>query len=219
MLTQTLNDASSRAAGLRVILMPGAFHSPEQFVEAGFDSAVRARYPQLNLVVAAPQLEHLSDRRWIKVLHDEVIVPARRDTTPLWLGGVSLGAFKALRFAAQYPDAIDGLCLLAPYLGSRLVAAEIKASGGIAGWRAQVQGEDDDERRVWQYVAGLGSSAHATPVFLGYGRADRFADTQQLLAHSLPVARSTTNVMEGGHDWPVWRQLWDRFLQRYGTPA
>jgi pimeloyl-ACP methyl ester carboxylesterase len=205
---------------MRVILMPGAFQSPQQFVEAGFEAAVRARSPQWDLIVTAPQLAHLTDRGWIKALHDEIVAPARRRAaTSLWLGGVSLGAFMALRFAAQYPDTIDGLCLLAPYLGSRLIATEIQAAGGIAHWQGQVQDEDDDERRIWRYLADLSGGARATQVFLGYGRADRFADTQQILARSLPTARSTTRVMDGGHEWPVWRSLWDQFLQTYGTPT
>jgi pimeloyl-ACP methyl ester carboxylesterase len=203
---------------MRVILMPGAFQFPEQFVEAGFDAAVRARCPQWDLIVTAPQLAHLTDRGWITTLHDEIVAPARRrDAASLWLGGVSLGAFMALRFAAQYPDTIDGLCLLAPYLGSRLIANEIQAAGGIAHWQGQVQDEDDDERRIWRYVADLSGGVRATQVFLGYGRADRFADTQQILARSLPSARATTRVMDGGHEWPVWRSLWDQFLQTYGT--
>jgi pimeloyl-ACP methyl ester carboxylesterase len=212
---------------MQVILMPGAFHAPEQFALAGFDDAVRACCPQLQLRVVVAQSVHLTDRLWIQTLHDEIVANARRSANPLWLGGVSLGAFKALRFAAQYPDAIDGLCLLAPYLGSRLVAAEIQASGGIAHWKAHILDEDDDERRIWRYVAGLSDSVNgsvgggrrATQVFLGYGRADRFADTQQILARSLPAACTVTSVMDGGHEWPVWRQLWDQFLHIYGTPT
>jgi enterochelin esterase-like enzyme len=134
----------------------------------------------------------------------------------VWLGGVSLGGFMALRFAAQYPDTIDGLCLLAPYLGSRIVAAEIAAFADIGDWEAGVLDDDDDERRVWRYVRRLGHSVSPTRVFLGYGRNDRFADTQQVLARTLPATRCTTSVIDGGHDWPVWRRLWDQFLELNG---
>jgi hypothetical protein len=220
MRATTLNAACSPAAGLHVILLPGAFHFPEQFVQAGFDTAARAHNPQLELTVAIPELAHLTDRDWIAALHDEIVAPARRRASAaLWLGGVSLGGFRALRFAAQYPAAIDGLCLLAPYLGSRLIASDISACTDIAAWEAGVLDEDDDERRIWRYVAQLGQSARATQIFLGYGRTDRFCDTQQILARVLPAVRSVTRVIEGGHDWPVWRGLWDQFLQCYGTPT
>jgi pimeloyl-ACP methyl ester carboxylesterase len=188
MRTQTLSEHSSQDATVRVVLMPGAYHQPEQFVNAGFDAAVRTRSPGVELIVAAP----------------------------MWLGGVSLGGFMAMRFAAQYPQMIDGLCLLAPYLGSRIIAAEIAALANVTEWDAGILDDDDDERRIWQYVTQLSRSSTATQVFLGYGRDDRFADTQQVLARALPVERTTTSVIDGGHEWPIWRQLWDQFLDRYG---
>ena len=51
-------------------------------------------------------------------------------------------------------------------------------------------------------------------MFLGFGSEDRFADTQRLLAGVLPAAQ--TRVIPGGHDWPVWRALWEQFLDLAG---
>jgi pimeloyl-ACP methyl ester carboxylesterase len=215
--TYGLAHGQLQPTATRVVLIPGAYHTPEQYLQAGFDQAVRARAQPLELTLAVPQLAHLTDRRWIAALHDEVIAPARAQAhTSLWLGGVSLGSFMALLFAAQYPQAIDGLCLLAPFLGSRIIAAEIAAHTNVASWQAGIPEEDDDERRIWQYVARLGSSMTATRVFLGLSSGDRFADTQQVLARALPTARTTTRVVDGRHDWPAWRRLWDQFLDDLG---
>ena len=209
------------AGGLtaRIVLLPGAYHALEQFVDAGFDRALRDRGLAAELIVAAPELAHLNDRAWLTQLRREVIAPAReRGAGALWLGGISLGAFMALRFAAEGAEALDGLCLLAPYLGSRIVAAEIAAQGTLANWRAERLGEDDDERRIWKFIQGLGTAA-APRVFLGFGSEDRFADSQRLLASALPAG--STHVVPGGHDWPVWRRLWDQFLDLLseGRPA
>ena len=209
----TVAHGRPEATRLRVVLMPGAYHTTGHFLQAGFDQAVRARALPLELILATPELDHLTDRRWLRALHDELVAPARaRESVPLWLGGVSLGGFMALRFAAQYPAAVDGLCLLAPYLGSRIIAAEIAAHADMSCWQASAMDDDDDERRIWQYVTRLGMSPAPTRVFLGLGAGDRFADTQQVLARALPASRSTTRVIAGGHDWPIWRQLWDEFL-------
>jgi enterochelin esterase-like enzyme len=56
-------------------------------------------------------------------------------------------------------------------------------------------------------------------VFVGFGADDRFADTQQVLVRALASIPSTTRMIEGGHDWPVWRKLWDQFLDVYGKPS
>jgi pimeloyl-ACP methyl ester carboxylesterase len=154
---------------------------------------------------------HLNDRSWMSRLRDEVVLPVCAAGRPFWLGGISLGAFMALRFAAAQPQTIGGLCLIAPYLGSRIVAADIARHADLRDWTPGELPEEDDERIVWRYVRDLETSP--SELFLGLGRKDRFADTQRLLARSLPPACCL--MLEGGHEWPVWRRLWDNFLERY----
>ena len=48
--------------------------------------------------------------------------PALARGSTLWLGGISLGGYVALCCAEADPRGIAGLCLMAPYLGSYLVA-------------------------------------------------------------------------------------------------
>jgi pimeloyl-ACP methyl ester carboxylesterase len=204
--------------GSRIILMPAAFQTLAQFCEHGFDAALRGRCPGVELLLAAPRLAHLNDRRWIPALYQQLIAPARASGMRVWLGGVSLGGFMALRVAAQYPDALDGLCLLAPYLGSRIVAAEVAGDIASGAGSPDWQDEDDDERRIWRYVTRLDRSMCNTRIFLGFGAADRFADTQRLLASLLPQPLTATRMIEGGHDWVVWRTLWDAFLEDLQCP-
>jgi pimeloyl-ACP methyl ester carboxylesterase len=218
-LLSTASDDRLQPPRSRIILMPAAFQTLAQFREHGFDQALSTRHPHVELLLAAPRLAHLNDRRWIPALYQRLIAPARASGIRIWLGGVSLGGFMALRVAAQYPDALDGLCLLAPYLGSRIVATEVAADiangADLRDWRD----EDDDERRIWRYVARLDRSVCATRVFLGFGAGDRFADTQRLLAGLLPQPATTTRMIEGGHDWSVWRALWDAFLEDLQCPT
>jgi pimeloyl-ACP methyl ester carboxylesterase len=211
MRTQRLAFGAAGAPATRIVLLPGAYHALEEFIAAGFDQALRQRQLAAELILAAPELAHLNDRGWLAQLHTEVIAPARAGGGgQLWLGGISLGGYMALRFAAEGADEIDGLCLLAPYLGSRIIAAEIAAHASLASWKPGALADDDDDRRIWRFVQRLPAMRAAPRVFLGYGRVDRFADTQRLLSGALPPACSC--VIAGGHDWPVWRALWDRFL-------
>jgi pimeloyl-ACP methyl ester carboxylesterase len=216
MRTQVIHVGRPGAHAARIVLLPGAYHELEQFRRAGFDQALRDRALAAELILAAPERSHLNDRGWLARLRTEVIGPARERGGALWLGGISLGGFMALRFAAEGADRLDGLCLLAPYLGSRIVAAEVAAHAALASWQPDARGDDDDDRRIWRFIQGLGTAA-APRVFLGYGSEDRFADSQRLLAGALPA--SSTRVIPGGHDWPVWRRLWDQFLELLGERA
>lgn len=204
-------------APMRIALLPGAYQEPEDFWREGFADAVRVRGLPIDLEFVAPDLAHLLDRRVLDSLHQDVVAPARAAGCPsVWLGGVSLGAFIALAYAERRPTTLDGLCLLGPYLGNRMVTGEVARAGGVRGWRPGVLAADDEERRIWALIQRL--PEHRFDVHLGLGRQDRFRHGHALLADALPA--TAVDVVEGAHDWAAWRQLWDRFLDRLAaSPA
>jgi pimeloyl-ACP methyl ester carboxylesterase len=212
-LRSVLIEASpGAAAAARIILMPGAYHEPEQFEREGFSEAVRRRGLKVDLQFVAPELQHLLDRSVLDRLGAEIIAPARAaGCMNLWLGGVSLGGFIALAYAERRRTDLDGLCLLAPYLGNRMVTGEIAAAGGVRSWRPASIADDDEERRIWAFIRDLPQGGPA--LVLGIGRQDRFGHGHGLLAAALPP--EAVDVVDGGHDWAAWIRLWDMFLDRF----
>ena len=192
-------------AATRVIMLPAAYTGPDDFVRAGFADATRQRSLQLD--VAFVELNLIQDRTLLlRRLRHEVILPARaQGCRTVWLAGISLGGFIALAYADRYPGEVDGLCVLAPYLGNRIVTGEIAAAGGVKGWEPGELAADDDERRVWRFIKTSPRELH-----LGFGSEDRFADSHRMMAAALPP--EMVHVLPGAHDWPVWCQLWDNFL-------
>src|ERR1700760_3022305 len=158
-------------AATRVLFLPAAYTGPEDFMRAGFVRAVRERNLPLDLVFADVNLQHLTDRTILRRLRHELVLPARAlGCMSIWLCGISLGGFIGLAYAERYPSEIDGLCLLAPYLGNHIVTGEIKRADGVANWQPGELAVDDDERRVWRFVKSHRSQAVA--VHLGFGRED-----------------------------------------------
>jgi hypothetical protein len=204
--------APGTVAPVRIALLPGAYQEPEDFWREGFADAVRKRRLPVDLEFVAPEFAHLLDRRALDALHQEVVAPARAAGCPsVWLGGVSLGGFIALAYAERRPEALDGLCLFAPYLGNRMVTGEVARAGGVRRWRPGMLAVDDEERRIWALIQRL--PEHHFAVHLGVGRQDRFGHGHALFASALPA--TAIDVVEGGHDWPTWLHLWDRFLDRF----
>jgi pimeloyl-ACP methyl ester carboxylesterase len=191
-----------------MIWLPGAYQSAQDFLAAGFADAVRKRHLDLDLVFVDPEFAHLGDRTALGRLRTELVSPARAAGVSVWLGGISLGGLTALDYAASYPDGIDGLCLLAPYLGNRMLTAEIARAPGIAAWQPGELAETDEERRIWRYIKGRGTDSR--PLYLGFGRGDRFSAAHALLAATLPA--DSVDVIDGGHEWPTWVHLWENFL-------
>jgi hypothetical protein len=208
-MRRILRPAGQDAAAARMVWLPGAFHGPEDFLAAGFEAEVRRRALPLDLEFVELALDHLGDRSILARLAHEVAAPARAaGCRRLWIGGVSLGGWFALDYAAVDAGPWDGLCLLAPYLGNRLLIGEIAAAGSLAAWQPGPLAEADEERRIWRFVRE--SAAGSRPIYLGHGQDDRFAAGHELLARALP--RGSGDVIAGGHDWPTWSKLFRRFL-------
>jgi len=211
MLTIEHRAQAAQPAPTRVILLPAAFATPADFERAGFAQALRRRQLAVDLTFAALELEHVTDRAVLSRLRAELIAPARAAGARVWLGGISLGGYVALCYAAAHPEELGGLCLFAPYLGSHIVTAEIERAGGLAAWNPGELAPEDEERRVWRFI-----QAHANgspPLHLGLGRDDRFAARHRLLAAALAPQRVA--VLPGGHDWPTWLALWENFLDTH----
>ena len=205
-----------RRAPALLVLLPGALQPPEQLLAQGFVDAVRERGLALDMMLADPGLGFIgeaSDSSATQRLK-ALLAPERAHYKSIWLAGISLGGFIAMAHAARHPGGVRGLCLLSPYPGNRVLTNAIVAAGGPAAWAAHMAEDDDDERNVWRWLAQDGA-ARLPALHFGYAAQDRFAAGQRLMAAMLPPAQ--VDVIDGNHDWPSWRVLWNNFLERCGA--
>jgi hypothetical protein len=196
-------------APTRIVCLPGVYHAAEDFIAAGFDRSVRRRGLPIDLLFVDVQMQHLRDRSVLDDLQRQVVEPARdRGCESLWFAGISLGGFIALDYAVSHPTDLDGICLLAPYLGNRMLTAQIARAPGLDAWARQTVADTDAESRIWHFIQA--QPAHARLLYLGFGSEDRFVDAQRLMADALPP--EAVDVVQGGHDWRAWTILWENFL-------
>ena len=196
-------------ARTRIVCLPGAYHTAADFLTAGFDRSVRSRRLPIDLLFVDVEMQHLSDRRALAQLRQDVVLPARAaGCESLWFAGISLGGFIALDYAAGQPQDLDGICLLAPYLGNRMLTNEIAKFPSLDAWAGQMVADSDEERRVWRFLQA--QPCHSRLLYLGFGRDDRFAEAHRLLAAAL--SPDAVDVVCGGHDWLAWTMLWENFL-------
>jgi pimeloyl-ACP methyl ester carboxylesterase len=217
---RVLTDLASpaRRAPTLLVLLPGALQTPETLLEEGMAAAVRARGLAVDIALVDPGLATIGEATdgSVAARLASLLAPARQDYRSLWLAGVSLGGFMALAHAARYPGHVDGMFLLAPYPGNRLLTGAIEAAGGPASWAAATVATAniaDDEENAWRWLVQNGPAGYPE-IHLGHADADRFAGGQRLMAQLLPPQR--VDLVAGGHDWPSWRTLWNNFLDRHG---
>ncbi|MEO8810850.1 MAG: alpha/beta hydrolase-fold protein [Rhodanobacter sp.] len=149
-------------------------------------------------------------------LHDEVIAPIEaRGQRKVWLAGISLGGFGALLYDRAYPDQVDGMLLLSPYLGEAKIQDEIRAAGGLAAWQPgppQALGPETYQRELWRYLQHWSSDRERTQtVWLAYGKDERFRDAIELMSPSLPTGH--VFMLPGHHDWTLWKPALRKLLQ------
>lgn len=209
--------ASGASARTRIILLPAAYQATGDLVAEGFIDAVRSRKLPVDIVIVDLNPLHLADRSFLARLHAECIAPARDSgCVSVWLAGISLGGYLALLYAAAFPGNVAGLCLLAPYLGNRMITAEISGYDSVERWELStrmITDMLDEERRLWRFVARKDS--RPMQWYLGFGRQDRYVSAHRLLASQLTAV--VVSEIEGAHEWRVWRQLWCNFLDQFAT--
>lgn len=82
--------------------------------------------------------------------------------------------------------------------------------------------ESKAEHDIWSHILPLLKDlalrrAAYPPVYLGFGSEDRYISSDELLAKILPADRVI--VLQGGHDWKIWKKLWEIFLDRPDIPT
>ncbi len=208
-----------------LVLLPGAYSDPEEFVKEGFIDAVRKRRLAVDLLRVDAHLGYYSEEVIIDRLRADVIAPAQaRGYRAIWIAGISLGGYGGMVYAEERPGELAGIVAIAPYLGERLIATGIDNAGGLARWRAQpllpeMSPFEKRELRVWRWLQAYSADpplGDHPPLWLGYGMDDRFAFSHRLLAAALPADHVATT--EGGHDWPEWMRLWRSLLPRLPLP-
>jgi pimeloyl-ACP methyl ester carboxylesterase len=192
-----------------VVLVPGMGDSPEHFLAHDFAGEAHASGLACDFVLPDAHLTYYREQTIAERLDADVLEVARaRGYRRIWLVGISLGATGVLETARRRPDLVDGLVLIAPFLGPEdRVAAALDGTlapparphvlvhvGPRTEWLADVARED------------------RLPLLLAFGCDDRFASGHRRIAGLLD--REQVIERAGRHDWRTWRALWTELAAR-----
>lgn len=184
-----------------VVLLPGIRDVPEDFARPAFAD----RSNNFDLLAVDAHWGYYEARSIVDRLHEDVIEPARRGGyAQIWLVGISLGGFGALLYVDRFPNEIEGIVLLAPYLGEPALASAIEEAGGLDAW-SKLPLPDSPFALGWRSVRNIVVRRQPS-VVLGYGRTDPLAETYGPLLRSVPAQQVHTR--RGGHRWSTWAPLW-----------
>lgn len=194
----------------RLVWLPGAAMSAEEVLAQAWDAEAAALGLAIDMQAIDLQAERFDGADAIGALLAE-LRSVREQVPRLWLGGLSLGGWQSVLCAQRQPGLLDGLCLLAPYPGDRLAWNAIEQDGGLDVWPGpDAEQAHDPAFEVWSWWRQRERAPAGPEVWMAYGQHDRFADGMDRMAARLPAER--VQRLDGGHDWPCWRQAFSRFL-------
>lgn len=204
----TLFIPAQKPAQRLVIVLPGRGDGLGGLQRTGIARVIQSQWPDADVTLSGLTMDYYLQGGAIQRLHDEIVVPARaRHYREIWLLGASLGGMGALMYDGQWPDTVDGLILMAPYLGEKPLLQSIATAGGIARWDpgakpAAVDG-NNFQHELWRYLQTWSREpARADNVWLAYGDRDSLRESMPALT---PLLRPThVLVRRGGHAWTVW---------------
>jgi pimeloyl-ACP methyl ester carboxylesterase len=188
-----------------LVFLPGIGDLPGDFKRNGFTEAAWLAGFSADVVETDMHLGYYLRETLVERLHEDVIRLARaQGYERIWLVGISLGGLGALLYARAHAEFLDGVVLLAPFLGHRNFIENLRESGSP---RPLSGAAEDFQHALWGWLAG---HAPKPPLYLGFGDADRFAPAHRLLAELLP--KGHVFATRGGHDWTTWARLWGTIL-------
>jgi len=152
MITHLKSAKDNERSETLLVFLPGAYLKPDEFEREGFINAVRERHLAADSLLVDADVSYYYDQTLSERLHADVIEPQRaKGYKSIWLVGISIGGFGALIHELSRPGSVDGIVALAPYLGRRVLGAEIIKAGGLRAWQAPSGPLPDEEvdRKLW----------------------------------------------------------------------
>lgn len=200
-----------------VVFLPGVGDVAEDFESKGFVESIQGRGLSVDIVSAQATLAYYMKGTVVERLGKDVFAEAKdKKYRQTWLIGLSMGGLGTLLYSHDHPEEITGVLALAPFMGTHPVAAQIRAEGGLAKWKAPekvvISDEDTTILELWRWLQGVTSGKEKGPkLYLGWGTEDELlGESNEVLAMALPMKRKFP--VPGGHKWTSWKMALDQFL-------
>ncbi|MFT4515411.1 MAG: pimeloyl-ACP methyl ester carboxylesterase [Planctomycetota bacterium] len=217
-MPMVVHPATSDHANGLLVMLPGMGDGPSYYESHGLVEMARTANPNFDVICADAHFGYYKQTSIVERLHVDVIQPIAGRYEHIWLVGISLGGLGCVAYADEHPELVDGVILMAPYMGCEQAIDEVRAAGGVRTWTRPTDteattGSHRRFRDVWTWYHEVVTQPGDSPkLLLGYGEQDRFADTNALVATELPAAQVLTRP--GGHKWTVWKRLFDELSMR-----
>ena len=199
-----------------LVMFPGINSSGSDFVDYGFIKAFQEKYNNVDIILVDTRLAYVEAGNISERIQNEIVVPAyTKGYDNIWFVGISLGGFSTLLYNRDFSENVNGIILIAPYLGDLYSISDLIDHPSTEKWSLDNKNSTDRSIRFWRYLLTLtepNKDSHLKAnLFIAYGDKDRLSQLHQLLASRIKKENIYVNK-NGGHDWVSWKPLWINML-------
>ena len=202
----TIEATRTNASGRTLIVMlPGMGDRAETFVTEEFMET--AREHDFDAIAVDAHFAYYRERSLVTRIREDVVAPAQaKGYENIWFLGISMGGFGALLYTQAHPTDVNGVILLAPWLGGDKIVSDVRSADSLGTWDPDGKDFPAHEIDVWRWLQAETVTAGGAPIVLAYGDSDRLAGAYAPLLDVIPDANTYTRT--GNHKWTTWRPLW-----------
>ena len=191
-----------------VLLLPGFGDPPTSFIKHGTVEQIIVCQPDSNILGVDSHFAYFRESIIVERIHEDIIKPARdAGIQKIWLMGISMGGLGGLLYRQQHPDEIEGVIVMAPYIGELDELTVYRTDPEKA--RESVNPEFS---KLWDGLTNI--SIDGPSITLAFGENDKSNKQLQWFASLLDENKVVSTP--GGHRWTVWKNLWPETLRSSG---
>ena len=190
-----------------LVFMVGIGDEVSAFEEAGFFNQLQNQ--DFDAIAVDSHFGYYKEHNISKRIYEDILNPNRDRYKKITILGISLGGYGAIKTASDYPEFVNELILIAPFLGSRKSAEALAELDSLDDWPVTDNvnlGYFEDSWLLLHKVL----IEQETPITLAFGKQDKFAMQSNQLAKYLQdddVVR-----IDGSHNWQTWSNIWNKLL-------
>ena len=201
-----------------VVFFPGINSSGQDFEAYDLLTPFIERYPQADILLVDTRLAYIEAGNIASRIQQEIIIPAKKKGyKKIWFVGISLGGLGTLIYNKNYPDNINGIVLMAPFIGGDDIVDSILSAPSPQEWARINANSEIKAVQMWRHLISYNDQTpiidnNKVKLLLAFGKDDRFVRSHQLLASFM----EPDNVFQGPgeHNWLTWRELWIEMLDK-----
>jgi len=199
--------ADKQPAEHLIILLSGQGASETYFQDNRWIEIAREHGSEVDFIAPYAHFGYYMTQSLLPRLNEDVIIPAKKlGYKTISIAGISMGGLGSILYSNKFPDDIDRIYLVSPYLGNDDVHDEIRQAGGLEHWQLKKDNANDWNYFVWQRLKEmLQDPGQKKKLFLGYGEQDRLKG-HDVLAQAIP--ESQVIIVQGGHKDTVFTEIW-----------